>query len=103
MRMVVKHNNKIEYLAKFIPIYVFLDPNSYLLNQRPTLILSDYYLLLKQRFFTTSKTDHHLLRQKIPQRISVMKTSTGVFVVFETKRKLECQFSGKIQCVCCHY
>ena len=27
-------------------------------------------------FFTTSKTDHHLLRQKVCQGISVMKTNT---------------------------
>ena len=26
--------------------------------------------------------------------ISVMKTNTGVFVVFKTKRELKCQFSG---------
>ena len=42
-----------------------------------------------------SKTDRHLLRQKVCQRISVMKTNNGVFVVF-TKRKLKCQFSGSI-------
>ena len=34
------------------------------------------------------------LRQKICQRISVMKTNNGVFVVFKTKRELKCQFSG---------
>ena len=28
--------------------------------------------------------DRHLLRQKVHQRISVMKTNTGVFVVFKT-------------------
>ena len=41
-----------------------------------------------------SKMDRHLLRQKARQRISVMKTNTGVFVVFKTKRELKCQFSG---------
>ena len=35
-----------------------------------------------------------LLRQKVYQRISVMKTNTGIFVVFKTKRELKCQFSG---------
>ena len=44
--------------------------------------------------YTTSKTDRHLLRQKVRQRISVMKTNTGVFVVFKAKRELKCQFSG---------
>ena len=41
-----------------------------------------------------SKTDRQLLHQKVHQRISVMKTNTGVFVVFKTKRELGCQFSG---------
>ena len=41
-----------------------------------------------------SKTDCHLLHQKVCQRISVMKANTGVFVVFKTKRELKCQFSG---------
>ena len=30
----------------------------------------------KQRFFTTSKMDRHLLRQKVCQKISVIKTNT---------------------------
>ena len=38
-----------------------------------------------------SKTDRHLLRQKVRQRISVMKTNTGVFVVFKTKHEVKCQ------------
>ena len=41
-----------------------------------------------------SKTDCHFLRQKVCQRISVMKKTTGVFVVFKTKGELKCQFSG---------
>ena len=41
-----------------------------------------------------SKTDRHLLRQKALQRISEMKTNTGVSVVFKTKRELKCQFSA---------
>ena len=49
---------------------------------------------LKLESFTTSKMDRHLLHQKVCQRISVMKTNTGVFVVFKTKRELKCQFSG---------
>ena len=44
-----------------------------------------------------SKTDRHLLGQKVRQRISVMKTNTGVFVVFKTKHDLKCLFSGNIE------
>ena len=50
-----------------------------------------------------SKTDRHLSRQKVCQRISVMKTNTGVFVVFETNPELKCKLSGNIECVCFHY
>ena len=46
-----------------------------------------------------SKTDCQLLRQKVHQRILVMKTSTGILVVFKTKRQLKCQFSGNIVCL----
>ena len=42
------------------------------------------------RFFTRSKTDRYLLRQKFRQRISVVKTKTGVFVVFKIKLKTKC-------------
>ena len=35
--------------------------------------------------------NHHLLRQKVHQRISVMKTNTGVFLVFRTKHEIKCQ------------
>ena len=41
-----------------------------------------------------SKTDRQLLRQRVRQRISVMKTNNVVFVVFKTKHELKCQFSG---------
>ena len=41
-----------------------------------------------------SKRERHLLRQKVHQKIAVMKTNTGVLVVFKTKRELKCQFSG---------
>ena len=44
-----------------------------------------------------------LLRQKVHQRISVMKTNTGVFVVFKTKHDLKCQFTGNRECVYFHY
>ena len=50
-----------------------------------------------------SKTDRHLLRQKVRQRISEMKTNTGVYVVFKTKHELKYQFYGKVVCVCFHY
>ena len=33
-------------------------------------------------------------RQILHQRISVMKTNNGVFVVFKTKHESKCQFSG---------
>ena len=46
-----------------------------------------------------SKTDRHLSRQKVSQRISVMKPNTGVFVVFKAKCELKCQFSGNIVCL----
>ena len=61
-----------------------------------------YGIIYKLKFFTTSKSDRQLSRQKIRQRISVMKTNTGVFVVFKTKRKLKCHFFGNIECVCFH-
>ena len=35
-----------------------------------------------------------MLRQKVRQRISIMKTNNGVFVAFKTKHELKCQFSG---------
>ena len=44
-----------------------------------------------------SKTDRHYSRKKVGQRISVIKTNTGVFVVFQTKCKSKCQFSGITQ------
>jgi hypothetical protein len=49
---------------------------------------------LKAQYFYNIKTDRQLLRQKVCQRISVMKTINGVFVVFKTKHELKCQFSG---------
>ena len=35
--------------------------------------------------------DRQLFRQKVCQKISVIKINTCVFVVFETKRELKCQ------------
>ena len=40
--------------------------------------------------YGSSIMDHQLLRQKVRQIILVMKTNTGVFVVFKTKHKLKC-------------
>ena len=54
-------------------------------------------------FLQHQRMDRQLLRQKVRQRISVMKTNTGVFVVFKKKRELKCQFSGNIECVCFPY
>ena len=39
------------------------------------------YYIYELESFRTSKTDRHSLRQKVRQRISVMKTNTAVFVV----------------------
>ena len=69
---------------------------------RQSLLISLYHrssCTQKWSLFTTSKTDRQLLRQKVHQRISVMKTNTGVFVVFKAKRELKCQFSGNIVCL----
>ena len=41
----------------------------------------------KQSLSTTSIMDRQLLRQKVCQKISVIKTNTFVFVVFKTKRE----------------
>ena len=46
--------------------------------------------------------DRQLLRQKVRQKISVMKKNTGVFVVFKTKRELKCQNELETQSVCFH-
>ena len=59
------------------------------------LFLTDKNEFVYWKSFTTSKTDCHLSRQKVGQRISVMKTNTGIFVVFTTKRELKCQLSGR--------
>ena len=47
--------------------------------------------------------DRQLLRQKVGQKISVMKTNTGVFVVFKTKRELKNQNELETQRDCFHY
>ena len=46
--------------------------------------------------------DRQLLRQKVHQKFSVMKTNTAhdVFVVFKTKRELKCQDSLETESVC---
>ena len=51
------------------------------------------YLLEVPSIFATSKKDRQLLRQKVHQRISVMKTNNGVFVVFKTMPILWNHFS----------
>ena len=47
-----------------------------------------------------SNMDRQLLRQKVCQKFSVMKTNTGVFVVFKTKCELKCQNYLKAQSFC---
>ena len=42
-------------------------------------------------FLQLQRMDRQLLCQKVRQIISVIKTNTCVFVVFETKRELKCQ------------
>ena len=46
---------------------------------------------LKPSLSTVSIMDRQLLRQKVRQIISVIKTKTRVFVVFKAKRELKCQ------------
>ena len=58
---------------------------------------------LKQSLSTTSNMDCQLLRQKIRQKISGLKTNSGVFVVFKTKRESKCQDELETQSVCFHY
>ena len=41
---------------------------------------------VKRSIFTESKMDRQLLQQKVRQRISVMKTNKGVFVVFKSDK-----------------
>ena len=48
------------------------------------------YWTMSWSLLQRQKADRHLLRQKVRERISVMKTNTGVFVVFKTKRELKC-------------
>ena len=62
-----------------------------------------FSILKRSPFTTAKKMDHQLLHQKVLQTISVMKTNTGVFVVFKKKCELKSQFSGNIECVCFHY
>ena len=68
------------------------------INQFKT-VMQSRQQALQRSLFTTSKTDHHLLRQKLRQRISVMETNTAVFVVFKTKRELKCQFSASTEII----
>ena len=72
----------------FFLMFLFLNKKSV------TKTFLSFDLSLKESRFTNSKTDRQLLCQKVRQRISVMKTNAGVFVVFKTKHELKCQFSG---------
>ena len=70
-----------------------LDPNGALML---SVLVQTVFTVFEQKkcsIFTTSKTDCQILRQKVNQRISGMKTNNGVFVVFKTKHELECLFS----------
>ena len=54
----------------------------------------------KRNIFTTSKTDHQLLCQKVCQKISVMKTNTGVFLCLQDEMCIKMPtFSGKSECL----
>ena len=81
MKMVILSTfNQVKILFMLCTLWkILLLSNSTCWNQK----------LFKRRFFTTSKIDHHLLCQKVRQRISVMKKNSGVFVVFKTKRDLK--------------
>ena len=58
---------------------------------------------LKQSLFTTSNMVCQFLRQKVLQKGSVMKTNSGVFIVFKTKHELRCQNELETKCVYFHY
>ena len=49
-----------------------------------------------------SKTYRHLLHQKVSQRISVMKTNSGVFGVFKTTPNQDANSLENIEFVCFH-
>ena len=51
------------------------------------------------QYFYNVKNFCQLLRQKVRQRISVIKTINAVFVVTKTKHWLRCQFPGNMECV----
>ena len=61
-------------------------------NKTTELILSDLH---KSRDFLQRQIWIVNYCQKVCQKISIMKTNTGVFVVFKTKRELECQMNWK--------
>ena len=46
-----------------------------------------------------SNMDHQSLHQKVHQKISVMKTNSGVLVVFKAKRELKCQNELETKCL----
>ena len=75
------------------------------LSRRLTFIYRNFFFLKSKVFLQSQKriVNYYLLHQKVCQRISVTKTNTGVFVVFQTKPDLKCQFSGNIECVCFYY
>ena len=56
-----------------------------------TIYIKDSELDHKQSLSTTSIMDCQLLRQKVCQKISVIKTNIFVFVVFKKKRELKCK------------
>ena len=70
-------------------------------------IVFKFFILWQKLSFSASTImDRQLLRQKVCQIISVIKTNTYVFVAFKTKRGLRCQnelfllyhFSGNPEC-----
>ena len=67
-------------------------------NNRSVLLLGHTFFMTIQKLESSimSKRNRHLLRQKVCQRISVMKTNIHVFVVFKTNHELKCQFSGTV-------
>ena len=70
------------------------------------IVFKFFILWQKLSFSASTNMDRQLLRQKVCQIISVIKTNTYVFVAFKTKRGLRCQnelfllyhFSGNPEC-----
>ena len=75
-------------------------------------ILDLFVYFCKKSCICSQNSNHHisehfsrvfLLRQKVHQIISVIKTNTCGFVVFKTKREIKCKNEVETQSVCFQY